>query len=34
VTATSRSLGIPLSTLKFRMEKLAVRDALRKMRGN
>jgi transcriptional regulator with PAS, ATPase and Fis domain len=34
VTATSRTLGIPLSTLKFKMEKLAVRDIARRIRGN
>jgi two-component system NtrC family response regulator len=34
VTATSRALGIPLSTLKFKMEKLAVREIARKIRGN
>jgi two-component system response regulator AtoC len=33
VTATSRALGIPLSTLKFKMEKLAVREIARKIRG-
>ena len=34
VTATARSLGIPLSTLKFKMDKLDIREALKKMRGN
>jgi len=34
VTATARSLGIPLSTLKFKMDKLEIRDTLRKIRGN
>jgi DNA-binding NtrC family response regulator len=34
VTATARSLGIPLSTLKFKMDKLDIREAVKKMRGN
>jgi len=34
VTATSRTLGIPLSTLKFKMDKLAVREIARRIRGN
>ena len=34
VTGTARSLGIPLSTLKFKMDKLEIRDLARKIRGN
>ena len=34
VTATSRALGIPLSTLKFKMEKLEIRQLARRIRGN
>jgi DNA-binding NtrC family response regulator len=34
VTATARSLGIPLSTLKFRMDKLEIRELAKKIRGN
>jgi DNA-binding NtrC family response regulator len=34
VTATARSLGIPLSTLKFKMERLEIREIARKIRGN
>jgi len=34
VTGTSRSLGIPLSTLKFKMDKLEIRELARKIRGN
>ena len=34
VTATARSLGIPLSTLKFKMDKLEIRELARKIRGN
>ena len=34
VTATSRSLGIPLSTLKFKMDKLEIRELARKIRGS
>ena len=34
VTATSRALGIPLSTLKFKMDKLEIRELARKIRGN
>lgn len=33
VTATSRQLGIPLSTLKHKMERLEVRDLARKIRS-
>jgi DNA-binding NtrC family response regulator len=33
VTGTARSLGIPLSTLKFRMDKLDIRELARKIRG-
>jgi DNA-binding NtrC family response regulator len=34
VTATARALGIPLSTLKFKMERLDIRELARKIRGN
>ena len=33
VTATSRALGIPLSTLKFKMDRLEIRELARKIRG-
>ena len=34
VTATARTLGLPLSTLKFKMDKLEIRELARKIRGN
>jgi transcriptional regulator with PAS, ATPase and Fis domain len=34
VTATSRALGIPLSTLKFKMDRLEIRELARKIRRN
>jgi DNA-binding NtrC family response regulator len=34
VTATSKALGIPLSTLKFKMDKLEIRQLARRIRGN
>ena len=34
VTATARYLGIPLSTLKFKMDRLDIRELARKLRGN
>jgi DNA-binding NtrC family response regulator len=34
VTATARALGIPLSTLKFKMDKLEIRQLARRIRGN
>jgi two-component system response regulator AtoC len=34
VTATARALGLPLSTMKFKMDKLEIRDTIRKIRGN
>ena len=34
VTATSRALGIPLSTLKFKMDELEIRQLARRIRGN
>jgi two-component system NtrC family response regulator len=34
VTATARALGIPLSTLKFKMDKLDVRKIAQRIRGN
>jgi DNA-binding NtrC family response regulator len=34
VTATARALGIPLSTLKFKMDRLEIREFVRKIRGN
>jgi two-component system NtrC family response regulator len=33
VTATARALGLPLSTLKFKMDKLEIRELARKIRG-
>jgi DNA-binding NtrC family response regulator len=33
VTATSRTLGLPLSTLKFKMDRLEIREIARKIRG-
>jgi DNA-binding NtrC family response regulator len=33
VTATSRALGIPLSTLKFKMDRLEIREIARRIRG-
>jgi two-component system response regulator AtoC len=34
VTATARVLGIPLSTLKFKMDRLDIRELARRIRGN
>ena len=34
VTATAKALGIPLSTLKFKMDRLEIRELARKIRGN
>jgi DNA-binding NtrC family response regulator len=34
VTATARSLGIPLSTLKFKIQRLAINESVRRLRGN
>jgi hypothetical protein len=34
VTATAKYLGLPLSTLKFKMGKLDIRDLARKIRGS
>jgi two-component system NtrC family response regulator len=34
VTATARTLGIPLSTLKFKMDRLEIRELARKIRGH
>jgi DNA-binding NtrC family response regulator len=34
VTATAKTLGIPLSTLKFKMDRLEIRELARKIRGN
>ncbi len=34
VTATARHLGIPLSTMKHKMDKLAIRPLARRLRGN
>jgi len=34
VTATARVLGIPLSTLKFKMDRLEIRELARRIRGN
>jgi len=33
VTATARYLGIPLSTLKFKMDRLEIRELARRLRG-
>jgi DNA-binding NtrC family response regulator len=33
VTATARNLGMPLSTLKFKMDRLEIREIARKLRG-
>jgi DNA-binding NtrC family response regulator len=34
VTATARGLGVPLSTLKFKMDRLDIREIARKLRSN
>jgi len=34
VTQTARYLGVPLSTLKFKMERLEIRELARKLKGN
>jgi len=34
VTATARALGIPLSTLKFKMDRLEIRQLARRIRGS
>ena len=34
VTATARALGIPLSTLKFKIQKLEINESVRRVRGN
>ena len=34
VTATARALGIPLSTLKFKMDRLEIRELAKKIRGS
>ena len=34
VSATARGLGIPLSTLKFKMDRLDIRELARRIRGN
>jgi DNA-binding NtrC family response regulator len=34
VTATARSLGIPLSTLKFKIQRLEINESVRRIRGN
>jgi two-component system response regulator AtoC len=34
VTATARTLGIPLSTLKFKMDRLDIRELARRVRGH
>jgi two-component system, NtrC family, response regulator AtoC len=34
VTGTARALGIPLSTLKFKMDKLEIRELARRIRGS
>jgi transcriptional regulator with PAS, ATPase and Fis domain len=34
VTATARTLGVPLSTLKFKMDRLEIRELARRIRGH
>jgi DNA-binding NtrC family response regulator len=34
VTATAKALGIPLSTLKFKMDRLEIRELARRIRGH
>jgi transcriptional regulator with GAF, ATPase, and Fis domain len=34
VTQTARYLGVPLSTLKFKMERLEIRELAKKLKGN
>jgi len=34
VTATAKALGIPLSTLKFKMDRLEIRELARRIRGS
>ncbi|MSO82838.1 MAG: sigma-54-dependent Fis family transcriptional regulator [Acidobacteria bacterium] len=34
VTLTAKTLGIPLSTMKFKMDRLEIRELARKIRGN
>ena len=34
VTATARYLGLPLSTMKFKMEKLDVREFAKRLRSS
>ena len=34
VTATAKQLGLPLSTLKFKMDRLEIRELARRIRGN
>ncbi len=34
VTATARALGLPLSTLKFKMDRLEIRELARRIRGH
>ena len=34
VTGTARTLGIPLSTLKFKMDRLEIRELAKKIRGS
>ena len=34
VTAAARALGVPLSTLKFKMDRLEIRELARKIRGS
>jgi len=33
VTATARNLGVPLSTMKFKIDRLEIKDLARKLRG-
>jgi hypothetical protein len=34
VAQTSRYLGVPLSTLKFKLERLEIRELAKKLKGN
>ena len=34
VTQTARYLGVPLSTLKFKMERLEIRELARRLKGD
>jgi hypothetical protein len=34
VTQTARYLGVPLSTLKFKIERLEIRELAKKLKGS